>query len=126
MWIHGWLGRFAVAATMLAGPLCLDAQQPVVARRLELTLRPWGFDAKEFRLKPGRWSISVKNRAGSKLALRLDREAGPSTPAALLQNEEVERTQKPAWEHEAVLTPGSYLLLDTSKRGHQCRIIVAP
>ena len=106
---------------------CLAQPRVDPSRKLELTLRPWGFEAPEFRLKPGRWQLTVKNRVGLKqLSMRIEREAGPSVSAAVLKDEMVDRGQKLSWDHELDLTPGTYLLQEITHPRWRCRIIIAP
>lgn len=124
------LAKLTTVAIVFALTWAIDgAAQPRVEtpRKLELTLRPWGFEAPEFRLKPGRWQLTVKNRVGLKqLSMRIEREAGPSMSAAVLKDEIVDRGQKLSWDHELDLTPGTYLLQEITHPRWRCRIIIAP
>lgn len=117
----------ALFAVMSSASTHAQAQARSETRKLELTLRPWGFESSEFRLRPGRWQVTVRNRVGLRqLSMQIARESSQSLAGAVLRNEVVDRSQKISWDYELDLTPGTYLLRETSHPRWQCRIIIAP
>ena len=110
----------------LVACLVADAQPRAITRRLELSVRPWGFEVKEVRLKAGRWQLEIKNRIGVReFSVQLVRDNGAAA-ASLLKQEVVDRGRRLTWDHELDLTPGTYILQELSNPRLTCRVIVEP
>ena len=111
---------------LLTTSLPTGAQSRAVTKRLELAVKPWGFETQEVRIKAGRWQLEIKNRIGVKqFSVQLVRDNGAAAPA-LLKNEVVERGRTLSWDHELDLTPGTYVLQALGNSRFTCRVIVEP
>lgn len=97
----------------LAGEASSDIQVVLLALQAE------GFEPAEIRLSPGEYLFVVRNRSGQdETDVRLARENGEPLGHAKV------RARRSDWKQRLKLTPGVYLLRETSHPEWTCRIVV--
>jgi hypothetical protein len=118
----------ALAATVFGGgtrpspaPSQQEAEAPRDARAEVFTLTPTGFEPAEVTLPAGDYLLVFNNRTGlDEFALRLDREGHGAV------REVRPPRRKRAWRGMLKLTPGSYVVTETSRPEWTLRLTVTP
>lgn len=122
----------SIRAFLLTSALCILAITAVAqqsksprARILMLTLYRHGFSSTRVDVAPGPLQIQVRNQAGLKtLNLSLE-EKGVNNLTNVLKREAVDRVSSLHWIHERELSPGTYILRETTSPGWICQIVVS-
>lgn len=86
---------------------------------LPIQLKPQGFVPQEIVRSPGEYLFSVGNQSGSnEIELAFQREHGGRQHEARLKRERLR------WRQKVSLTPGTYLITETSHPDWVCRIVI--
>jgi hypothetical protein len=116
------VAAYGAATLTIAGPTQDEPEQQAKdVQVLRLTLRPDGFERSELRLLSGRYLFVVKNRTGlDQYALRLNREGHG------IQSEAHPQRHQREWRELINLTPGEYVLTESTHPEWACRLTITP
>jgi hypothetical protein len=112
---------FGVGTRFSPTPPPQEADAPLDARAEVFTLTPTGFEPAEVTLPAGQYLLVFNNRTGlDEFALRLDREGHGTVREARPPR------RKRAWREVHKLTPGTYVVTETSHPEWSLRLTVTP